>query len=121
MIVKEETVQELLKGYQWDLECRATKTEDELKAYSACVASSVGEMCTRAMMYHEGKEALDVLIRYARQIGFVLQYVNIVHDIVTDSVGLGRLREETRILGDKGLKELSTKLIVQANEMMRLA
>lgn len=90
MIVKEETVQELLKGYQWDLECRATKTEDELKAYSACVASSVGEMCTRAMMYHEGKEALDVLIRYARQIGFVLQYVNIVHDIVTDSVGLGR-------------------------------
>lgn len=89
-IVSEESVYELLDGYCWDLERRIVKDEDDLAYYSACVASSVGEMCTRIIAHHGQCSLSSNTIHRARQMGLVLQYINIARDIVTDSQGLRR-------------------------------
>ncbi|KAI8143956.1 Lycopene beta-cyclase [Fennellomyces sp. T-0311] len=81
-----DAVNELLDGYDFDLDRSVVKNELDLERYSACVASSVGEMCTRLM--------LDVpdqwTIERARDMGLVLQYTNIARDLVTDSQQLRR-------------------------------
>ncbi|KAG1249488.1 hypothetical protein G6F68_013302 [Rhizopus microsporus] len=89
-ILKEETVLELLEGYQWDLGRQVIRDEADLQYYSTCVASSVGEMCTRVILHHEHAKQSGWLLDHARQMGLVLQYVNMARDIVTDSTQLGR-------------------------------
>ncbi|KAI9263071.1 phytoene synthase [Sporodiniella umbellata] len=90
--LEKEAVFELLEGYRWDLERRVVQSEADLAFYSACVASSVGEMCTRLMWSHEGQGPRPAwILERARAMGLVLQYVNMARDIRTDSETLGRV------------------------------
>ncbi|KAI7869935.1 phytoene synthase/lycopene cyclase [Spinellus fusiger] len=114
---------ELLDGYTWDLEGRQVETEADLVYYSACVASSVGEIFN----------TIQWVIERARDMGLALQFTNIARDIVTDSESLGRCYLPTswltsqelasiqagkaRSLGDKRLCELSQKLILTADTL----
>lgn len=135
-VVEIGAVMELLDGYRWDLERRPVKNEEDLKEYSACVASSVGEMCTRVILSYADKETKgDVAwtIERAREMGLVLQYTNIARDIVTDSKELGRcylpsewLTEtemeiiaagKARDISHDRLIELSRRLISKADRM----
>nr|AAO46893.1 lycopene cyclase / phytoene synthase [Blakeslea trispora] len=133
-VLEVDPVEELLDGYKWDLERRPILDEQDLEAYSACVASSVGEMCTRVILAQDQKENDAWIIDRAREMGLVLQYVNIARDIVTDSETLGRCylpqqwlrKEETeqiqqgnaRSLGDQRLLGLSLKLVGKADAIM---
>lgn len=42
---------ELLAGYQWDVEGRLVRNENDLLLYSSYVAGSVGALCVYVMMY----------------------------------------------------------------------
>jgi 15-cis-phytoene synthase/lycopene beta-cyclase len=133
-------VDELLDGYKWDLERRPVLNSFDLKEYSACVASSVGEMCTRIILSAGGTQSVvpdDWVIERAREMGLVLQYTNIARDIVTDSKELGRCylptdrltaeelslihQGQARKLGDKRLYSLAMGLIDEADGLMRSA
>ncbi|KAI8975962.1 phytoene synthase [Pilobolus umbonatus] len=139
-ILEVDAVEELLNGYQFDLERRVVKTEADLRYYSACVASSVGEMCTRILLNADpgnDKSGIDWTIERARDMGLVLQYTNIARDIVTDSKELGRCylpnewlsstdlstiqSGQARSLGDKRLYELAMKLVNRAEALMSTA
>lgn len=137
-VVEMGAVLELLDGYRWDLERRTVVTEEDLENYSACVASSVGEMCTRVILSYSDKvynqDEVEWIIKRAREMGLVLQYTNIARDIVTDSQELGRCylpsewlttKEIDMIAAGKArdishdrLIELSTKLVGIANKLM---
>lgn len=82
---------ELLRGYKWDLDQKEVKTVDDLLEYSSYVASSVAEMCTNIFFwwYGNGKAPDEVLLR-AREMGQALQLVNISRDFVTDAKKLER-------------------------------
>ncbi|KAG0941252.1 hypothetical protein G6F57_005127 [Rhizopus arrhizus] len=136
-ILKEETVLELLDGYQWDLGRQVIRDEADLQYYSTCVASSVGEMCTRVILHHEHAKQSGWLLDHARQMGLVLQYVNMARDIVTDSTQLGRCylpqdwltsdeidqiaQGQARRLGEDRLKDLSMRLLSKADQLMKQA
>lgn len=141
-ILKVDAIEELLDGYQWDLERKPVLNEQALAHYSACVASSVGEMCTRILLHRDNNKATnkqDVkwIIDRAREMGLVLQYTNIARDIVTDSQELGRCylpnnwlsdkelnligQGQARQLGEKRLLNLSMKLISEADRLMKNA
>ncbi|KAI8344160.1 phytoene synthase/lycopene cyclase [Chlamydoabsidia padenii] len=127
-----EAVLELLDGYTWDLERRQVVTDSDLIRYSECVASSVGEMCTRILM-NNNSDGLAWTIDRARDMGLVLQFTNIARDIVTDSQQLGRCYLPTtwlkdneiyliktgraRQLGDRRLKDLSLRLVHAADSI----
>ncbi|KAI9300497.1 Lycopene beta-cyclase [Cunninghamella echinulata] len=135
-VLQPEAIHELLDGYVWDLERRPIQHEQDLKTYSACVASSVGEMCTRIILsYRYSDKPMEPFIMHdtiekAREMGLVLQYTNIARDIVTDSQQLGRCyipltwlknnelelikTRQARRLGDTRLKEWALKLIQEA-------
>ncbi|KAI9496492.1 Lycopene beta-cyclase [Zychaea mexicana] len=81
-----DAVNELLDGYAFDLDRATVKNAADLEYYSACVASSVGEMCTRVMLEYPEQWTIE----RARDMGLVLQYINIARDIVTDSQQLRR-------------------------------
>lgn len=137
-VLEFDAIKELLDGYQWDLERRPVLTEDDLCQYSACVASSVGEMCTRILLLHSDQQYSDTEINWtigrARDMGLVLQYTNIARDIVTDSQELGRCylpnvwlteteinklqKGDARGLGENRLLELSHKLVAKADRIM---
>ncbi|KAI8088750.1 lycopene cyclase [Halteromyces radiatus] len=138
-VLRLEAVLELLDGYTWDLERRPILNEEDLKRYSECVASSVGEMCTRILMNNDLKmmmmdqTTLAWTIDRAREMGLVLQFINIARDIVTDSEQLKRCyipstwleKKEmeliktghARQLGDQRLKELALRLIHAADDL----
>lgn len=140
-VLEADAIKELLNGYKWDLERRLILNQDDLRHYSACVASSVGEMCTRIILAHSDKiytqQETQWIIQRAREMGLVLQYTNIARDIVTDSKELGRcylphdwLSEDdvamiqngcARAIGEKKLLSLSHRLIQQADELMLVA
>ncbi|XP_027845625.2 uncharacterized protein LOC114125977 [Aphis gossypii] len=133
--------EELLAGYEWDIEGRLVRNEDDLLLYSTYVAGSVGALCVYVMMYRcdnnnfELVENYDYVIEKAYQMGQALQLVNIARDIVTDSETLGRCyvpteymddedeeikilcqEKKPRSLGDKKLKKYSTRIIHLANK-----
>ncbi|KAI9475521.1 MAG: Lycopene beta-cyclase [Benjaminiella poitrasii] len=139
-VLQVEAVRELLDGYRWDLERRAVQTEDDLKRYSACVASSVGEMCTRIILAHGStleRSEVDWTIERAREMGLVLQYTNIARDIVTDSQELGRCylpsvwletselemiaQGRATELNKRRLMALSLRLVRKADALMEVA
>ncbi|KAI8876317.1 lycopene cyclase [Backusella circina FSU 941] len=139
-VLEVEAVDELLDGYKWDLERRPVLNSSDLRDYSACVASSVGEMCTRIILNAGNTQNAvpnDWIIERAREMGLVLQYTNIARDIVTDSKELGRCylpadrltseelnlvhQGQVRKLGDKRLHSLAMGLIDEADELMRSA
>lgn len=137
-VLEVDAITELLEGYKWDLERRPVSTENDLRQYSACVASSVGEMCTRILLLHSdtchSQAEINWTIERARDMGMVLQYTNIARDIVTDSQELGRCylpsawltetetnkiqKGDARGLGEKRLLELSHKLIAEADRLI---
>lgn len=134
-ILQVEAIEELLDGYKWDLERRPIVTQQDLYIYSACVASSVGEMCTRILLHNNANGISDKgILERAREMGLVLQLTNIARDIVTDSQELGRcylptdwlLKGENELIaegkarqiGESRLLNLSKKLIQDADRIM---
>ncbi|KAI7855263.1 phytoene synthase [Circinella umbellata] len=124
-----DAVNELLDGYDFDLDRSIVKNVADLKRYSACVASSVGEMCTRVMLEYPEPWTIE----RARDMGLVLQYTNIARDIVTDSQQLRRCyvprdwlteKESEAVttgraeqLGQTKLRSLALKLVYSADEL----
>ncbi|VVC39976.1 Squalene/phytoene synthase, conserved site,Squalene/phytoene synthase,Lycopene cyclase [Cinara cedri] len=133
---------ELIAGYQWDIEGRLVRNEEDLLLYSSYVAGSVGTLCVYVMLYRCDNDVYDVfgeddyVIEKARQMGRVLQLVNIARDIITDSETLGRCyvpteymddeeqeihilcnEKKPRSLGNKKLKKYSTRMIHLANKL----
>ncbi|KAG2230910.1 hypothetical protein INT48_000022, partial [Thamnidium elegans] len=136
-ILQVDAIEELLDGYKWDLERRPIVTQQDLYQYSACVASSVGEMCTRILLHNNdtGVHTNDrCILERAREMGLVLQLTNIARDIVTDSQELGRCYLPTdwllkgedeliatgkaRQIGEPRLLNLSKKLIQDGERIM---
>lgn len=67
---------ELIAGYQWDIDGRNVKNEEDLMLYSDYVAGSVGTLCVYTMMYRCDKnsnlaEKHDYVIEKAQQMGRV--------------------------------------------------
>lgn len=136
-ILEVDAIQELLDGYKWDLDRIPIKTQQDLYKYSACVASSVGEMCTRILLHHDHRENDAWILSRAREMGLVLQLTNIARDIVTDSQELGRCylpnewlsnheldlisKGKVRDIGEPRLLELSKRLIFDADRIMVIA
>ncbi|XP_050422717.1 uncharacterized protein LOC126834665 [Adelges cooleyi] len=130
---------ELIEGYKWDIDGKNVQSEKDLLLYSSYVAGSVGALCVYVMMYRTGVHLVDdkrhdYVIEKAKQMGQVLQIVNVSRDIVTDSETLGRCYvpteymddevEEMRILcddktpwtlGTKKLKKYAVRMIELAN------
>ncbi|CDH52790.1 lycopene cyclase phytoene synthase [Lichtheimia corymbifera JMRC:FSU:9682] len=129
-VLEVDAVNELLDGYEFDLTGQQVKHEKDLEYYSACVASSVGELCTRVIMQGYSNHWV---IKRARDMGLVLQYTNIARDIVTDSQQLGRcylprtwitdneyeliVSGGARKLGDARLRQLALRLVNMAKEL----
>ncbi|KAJ2955545.1 hypothetical protein NQZ79_g8474 [Umbelopsis isabellina] len=89
--------EELITGYQWDIDGQTVRNQDDLLNYCTFVASSVGDLCTAVIMYRTGQgnwrleqNRSEWITHRAREMGQVLQLVNIARDIVTDSQTLGR-------------------------------
>ncbi|GAA5795752.1 hypothetical protein HPULCUR_001114 [Helicostylum pulchrum] len=142
-ILQVDAIEELLDGYKWDLERRPIETQEDLYRYSACVASSVGEMCTRILLHNntnttsDGHTSDKWVLERAREMGLVLQLTNIARDIVTDSQELGRcylptdwlLKDEDKLIakgkarqiGEPRLLDLSKRLIQDAERIMGTA
>jgi 15-cis-phytoene synthase/lycopene beta-cyclase len=88
---------ELVDGYTWDVTGRTVENQDDLLNYCNNVASSVGDLCTAVIMFRTGRgnwrlvqHRSEWITKRAREMGQVLQLVNIARDIVTDSQSLGR-------------------------------
>lgn len=68
---------ELLAGYEWDIEGRLVRNEDDLLLYSSYVAGSIGTLCVYVMMYRCDNDKYDLLGNYdyviekAQQMGCV--------------------------------------------------
>ncbi|ORX60715.1 Lycopene beta-cyclase [Hesseltinella vesiculosa] len=138
-------IMELLDGYEWDLAQKPITDEADLKHYAACVASSVGEMCTRILLKHHPvyggasfvpspvASSVSWIIARARDMGLILQYTNIARDIVIDSQTLGRcylpltwlspdecdlfFSRRARRLGDDRLRSLAVNLLDMADQL----
>lgn len=87
----------LLEGFAWDATAREYETLDELEAYAARVAGSVGVM----MAWLLGERRPQPLAR-ALDLGVAMQLTNICRDVGED-VGLGRLYLPRAMLQAQGL------------------
>ncbi|XP_074594288.1 uncharacterized protein LOC141849730 [Brevipalpus obovatus] len=91
-----EPFYELCRGYRWDIDNKEVVTEEDLLEYSSYVASSIGTLCVFIICYKSGRcpdavtKSQSNVIDRAREMGQVLQIVNISRDIVTDSLTMGR-------------------------------
>ena len=88
----------LLDGYRWDAEGRDYDAIEELEAYCARVASSVGVMMTLLM----GPRDPEVLAR-ATDLGLAMQLTNIARDVGEDARA-GRLYLPKSWLREEGLE-----------------
>lgn len=88
----------LLEGYRWDAEERRYETIEDLEAYCARVASTVGVMMTVLM----GSRAEHVLAR-ACDLGLAMQLTNIARDVGEDARA-GRLYLPRAWLRDAGVE-----------------
>lgn len=87
----------LLEGFAWDAQGRRYETLDELLAYCARVASTVGVMMTLIM----GKRDPKVLAR-ASDLGLAMQLTNICRDVGEDARA-GRLYLPHQLLRAEGI------------------
>jgi phytoene synthase len=90
-------VEALFEGFAWDAEGRIYADEDELVAYCARVAATVGVMMTLLM----GVRAPDVLAR-ACDLGVAMQLTNIARDVGEDARA-GRLYLPTEWMAAEGV------------------
>jgi len=91
------TLDALLDGMQWDVDQRRYETEDDLEAYAARVAGSVGAMMAALM----GARSADMVAR-ACDLGVAMQYTNIARDVGEDARG-GRLYLPRQWMREAGL------------------
>jgi 15-cis-phytoene synthase/lycopene beta-cyclase len=88
-------VKELFMGYKWDLDNNEMASEADLFRYCEYVAGSVGQQCTYVLLENcfSDKTALEAKFhqvrRHSRDMGTLLQLVNIARDIVADAL-IGR-------------------------------
>jgi 15-cis-phytoene synthase len=116
----------LIDGFAWDAQGRRYETIEEVHAYAARVAGSVGAMMTVVM----GKREPEVLAR-ACDLGVAMQITNIARDIGEDA-RCGRLylpqewlREEglcpdawlAKPVFDERIARVSTRLLLLAEEL----
>jgi phytoene synthase len=87
----------LLDGMAWDVEARRYETFDELLAYAARVAGTVGAMMSVVM----GRRSPDVIAR-ACDLGVAMQLTNIARDVGEDA-RRGRLYLPLRWMRDAGV------------------
>ncbi|RWS11464.1 bifunctional lycopene cyclase/phytoene synthase-like isoform X2 [Dinothrombium tinctorium] len=141
-----EPFRELIRGYEWDINEKMIETDSDLLEYSSYVASSVATLFTCIMCFKSdfvGRKLIkedEWLIERARDMGKVLQIINISRDIVTDSETLGRtyiptsyfedpkkelqlLRSERKpwSLGEQKLRDYALKMIRLADSLMKSA
>lgn len=101
-IVAEHTIPQalpaaLIEGLAWDAQGRRYETLEDLTAYAARVASSVGAMMTLIM----GSRDPAILAR-ACDLGLAMQFTNIARDVGEDARA-GRLYLPLRWLRDAGI------------------
>ena len=87
----------LLEGFAWDAERRRYATPDELQAYCARVASTVGAMMTLVF-----GERSPVLVARACDLGMAMQLTNICRDVGEDARA-GRVYLPLAWLAEAGL------------------
>ncbi|MET0707422.1 MAG: phytoene/squalene synthase family protein [Tardiphaga sp.] len=95
--IPRELPEALLEGLQWDAQSRRYDTLDDLTAYAARVAGSVGAMMTLVM----GARAPDVVAR-ACDLGVAMQLTNIARDVGEDARA-GRLYLPLQWLREAGI------------------
>lgn len=87
----------LLEGFAWDLEARRYETLDDVHAYAARVAGTVGAIMTVLM----GPREANVVAR-ACDLGVAMQLTNIARDVGEDA-GRGRLYLPAAWLREEGI------------------
>jgi 15-cis-phytoene synthase len=95
--IPRELPEALLDGLAWDAEIRRYETLQELTAYAARVAGSVGAMMTLVM----GQRSPDIVAR-ACDLGVAMQLTNIARDVGEDARA-GRLYLPLQWLRDTGI------------------
>lgn len=93
-----ELVSALLEGFEWDAEGRRYETIEELQAYGARVAGSVGAMMA-VVMRTRGEQALA----RACDLGVAMQLTNIARDVGEDARS-GRLYLPLQWMREAGLE-----------------
>lgn len=88
----------LLEGFQWDAEGRRYETLEDLQAYAARVAGSVGAMMAVIMRTRN-----PVALARACDLGVAMQFTNIARDVGEDARA-GRLYLPLQWLRDAGLQ-----------------
>ena len=120
----------LLEGFVWDLEARRYETLDEVHAYAARVAGTVGAIMTILM----GPREANVVAR-ACDLGVAMQLTNIARDVGEDAAR-GRLYLPAAWLRDEGVdpdaflarpeaspavRRVIARLLAHADELYRRA
>ena len=82
--VPEAPLRELLRGVARDLDGARYRTWDELAAYCAGVASSVGELCVHVFGLADGGDGARA-VAHARTLGVAMQLTNILRDVGEDA------------------------------------
>ena len=93
-----ELLEALFEGFEWDAAGRRYETLDELLAYAARVAGTVGVMMSLLM----GRRGRDTVAR-ACDLGMAMQLTNIARDVGEDARG-GRLYLPLAWLRDAGVE-----------------
>lgn len=87
----------LLEGFEWDLQGRTYETLEDLHAYAARVAGTVGVMMARLMNVRD-----SVALARACDLGMAMQLTNIARDVGEDA-RVGRLYLPRAWLRDEGI------------------
>ncbi|MGA2993962.1 phytoene/squalene synthase family protein [Bradyrhizobium sp.] len=95
--IPRELPEALLQGLLWDAEVRRYETLQDLNAYAARVAGSVGAMMTLVM----GQRSPDIVAR-ACDLGVAMQLTNIARDVGEDARA-GRLYLPLQWLSEAGI------------------
>ncbi|KAJ1499116.1 hypothetical protein HMI56_004577, partial [Coelomomyces lativittatus] len=82
-IIPFHSIEDLFKGYFWDLNETVVHDTKDVIQYSKYVASTVGEMMTHLMLFPS--KVPDLVLRQASDFSIAMQLTNIARDIITDS------------------------------------
>ena len=104
----------LVEGFEWDAEGRRFDTLDDVKAYGARVAATVGVMMTLVM----GVRSQEALAR-ACDLGLAMQLTNIARDIGEDARA-GRCYLPTEWLREASLTAEGLAALDEADDRVRM-
>lgn len=115
---------DLARGFEWDIENREVKNQNDLVKYCGYVAGTVGELSTAIAFYRANGslQGCEEAFQGFRDIGVALQLTNIARDIITDSETLGRVYIPTDWLADaeKELEALRVQRNPKLLDIMRI-